>query len=99
MNIIHNMLEHLDEELEGAAEYAEKYIEHKAKGDHTRATKYKEMAQDELNHASILRDFFIADMDSLKKVYTLTEDESHMWEHGCKNINQHMAMVRQMLSM
>lgn len=99
MKIIHDMLEHLVEELEGATEYAEKYIEHKARGDHSRATKYKEMAHDELNHASTLRDFYLADMDSIKKVYTLTEEETHAWEHGCKKINQHMAMVRQMLNM
>lgn len=99
MKIIHKMLEHLDEELEGAMEYAEEYIEHKAKNDHTRATKFKEMAHDELNHASTLRDFFITDMESIKRVYTLTEEETHAWEHGCKKINQQMAIVKQMLSM
>ena len=55
MKILDHMIEDLEEEVDGAREYAEKYIECKAKGNTARATKYKEMAMDELKHAGYIR--------------------------------------------
>lgn len=51
MKKIKEYVEAIDEELEGAKEYAEKYVECKAKDNMQSATKYKEMANDELKHA------------------------------------------------
>lgn len=97
MKILHKMLEALEEEVEGAKEYAEKYIEARARGNMTRATKYKEMANDELKHAGYIRDMNIMDADELKRVYTLSEEDETAWEHGHKRLNEEMAMVKQML--
>lgn len=99
MKMIDKMLKHLEEEVEGAKDYAEKYIECKAREHMNRANKYKEMATDELKHAGYLRDMDIADIEELKNVYTMSEAEEEAWEHGHKRLNEQMAIVKQMLSM
>ena len=99
MKVLDKMLDCLEEEVEGAKEYAEKYIECKARGNMNRANKYREMASDELKHAGYLREMDIMDIDELKKIYTMTEDEELAWEHGHKRINEQMAIVKHMLEM
>ena len=47
MRAIKKYVEAIEEEIEGAKDYAEKYVEAKAKGDIGRANRYKEMAGDE----------------------------------------------------
>lgn len=98
MKIIDDMIERIEEEVEGAKEYAEMYIQSKAKGEHTRAAKYKDMAGDELRHASYLCEFSTADVDYIKRVYTLPVDDETKWEKAHKRFHEHMAMVKQMLS-
>jgi hypothetical protein len=99
MKTLDRMIEHLEEEVEGAREYAEKYIDCRAKGNIPRANKYKEMAQDELKHAGYIRDFAIADAEGIKRVHTLTEEEEHKWEHSHKKLNDEIAMIQHLLSM
>ncbi len=99
MRMIDKMIENLHEELDGATDYAEKFIENQARGNMSRAAKYKEMAMDELKHSNFLREMDTADVDELKKVYKLTEEEAATWEHGMKRLAERSAMVRQMLKM
>ena len=98
MKIIENMISHLEEEVDGAEEYAEKFIEAKARGNMARANKYKEMANDELKHAGYLHDMFVSDVEEINHVYKMTESESETWERGHKRITEKMAMVKQILS-
>lgn len=99
MRLIDKMLEQLEDEVEGARDYAEKYVECKARGNMSRANRYKEMAHDELKHATFLKEMDIADIDELKKVYPMTDEEQSLWEHGHKHVNDQMAMVMHVLSM
>jgi hypothetical protein len=99
MKLIDKMLEQLEEEVEGAREYAEKYVECKARGNMPRANRYKEMAHDELKHATFLKEMDITDIDELKRVYPMTDEEQSRWEHGHKRVNDQMAMVMHVLSM
>jgi Na+-translocating ferredoxin:NAD+ oxidoreductase RnfC subunit len=99
MKLIDKMLEQLEDEVEGARDYAEKYVECKARGNMSRANRYKEMAHDELKHATFLKEMDIADIDELKKVYPMTDEEQSLWEHGHKHVNDQMAMVMHVLSM
>jgi hypothetical protein len=99
MKIIENMLDCLADEVEGAKEYAEKYIEQKARGDMSRANIYKEMAHDELKHASYIRDMHLQDIEKLSKVYTLPEAEETAWEHAHRRVNEQMAIVKHLLTM
>ena len=99
MKIIHKMLEDLAEEVDGTKEYAEKYIESRVLNNTNRAEKYKEMAYDELKHAGYVRAMALEDAESLKRVYTLSEETASHWEHELKHLNEEMAIVKQMLSM
>lgn len=99
MRMIEKMIEALEDEIHGAKKYAEKYIENMAKGNNSRAVKYKEMAQDELKHAGYVRDFAMMDIDEMRHVYKMTEAETEMWEHGHRKMMDEMAMVKHMLSM
>lgn len=99
MKIIDKMIESLMEEVEGAQEYAEKFVENKARGDINRANRFKEMSHDELKHAGYIRDLCIVDLDELKKVYTMTDAEEEAWERACRCANEKMAIIRHMLAM
>ena len=70
MKLLDNMMDHICDELDGAWEYAEKYLENKAKGD-ARYSKYRDMALDEVSHAEILYSFAISDIERLERYYSL----------------------------
>ena len=99
MKLLEKMLDHLEDEIEGAREYAEKYIECKARGTMPRANRYNEMANDELKHASFLREMDIADVSELKRAYQMTEEEQSLWDHGQKRLTDEMALIMHILSM
>lgn len=99
MRSIKAYVEHIDEELEGAKDYAEKYVEAKAKGNISMANKYKEMASDELRHAGYVHEFAVAEIDALSKVYTPPVDMQKKWEESHKEYVEKAAWIRQMLSM
>ena len=99
MKIIKDYVDTIADEIEDAKTYAEKYVECKSRGNVNYANKYKEMAFDELNHASNLREMDLVDIAELKKVYTMSEEEEEKWEHGHKHLTEQMAIVKHMLSM
>ena len=70
MTKIKKLAEHMLDEVCGAKKYAEAYLEYKAKGDTQLATKYREMANDELKHASYIHDIAVSEIDTLSKVFT-----------------------------
>jgi hypothetical protein len=98
MKIIHKMIESLEEEVEGAKEYAEQYIECKAKGNLQRANVFKEMAHDELRHATTLHDLYVKDIESIEKVYPIPDEVSTHWEHSRKRTVESIALIKQMLN-
>ena len=89
MTKIKKLAEHIEEEIYGAKEYAEKYVECKAKGDMQWANRYKEMANDELKHAGYLHD---------KATHEIEEMEEK-WEKCHKNFVEKTAWIKQMLAM
>lgn len=99
MKIIHKFIEHINDELDGAKEYAEKFIENKAKGNMARAARYKEISEDEMRHATYVKDMAVSDAEDILKVYTLPVETEEAWNHTLKHFAECMAMIRQMLSM
>lgn len=99
MRNIKNYVDKIAEETEGAKEYAEKYVEEKAKGEIAKANKYREMATDELKHAGYIHDFAISDISALEKVYTIPSDMFDRWERAHKEYVEKVAWIKQMLSM
>ena len=99
MTKIKKLAEHIEEEICGAKDYAEKYVECKAKGDTAWANRYKEMANDELKHAGYLHDRAVKDIEEISKVFTLTEEMEEKWEKCHKKYVEQTAWIRQMLAM
>lgn len=99
MTKIKQYVEQIDEELCGAKDYAEKYIEQKAMGSATWATKFKEMASDELKHANYLHDFAIQEIQKLNEVFKPTKEMEDTWDASHKEYVEKAAWIKQMLLM
>ncbi len=99
MKSIKKYVEAIDEEIEGAKDYAEKYVEAKAKGDMSRANRYKEMATDELRHSTFLHEWAVAEIEELSKVYTPPVWMEEKWEKSHKEYVEKVAWIKQMLAM
>ena len=89
----------IEEEMEGAKEYAEKYVECKAKGDMNRANRYKEMANDELKHSSYIHEWAVKEIEEISKVYTAPVEMVEKWDKAHKEYVEKVAWIKQMLAM
>ena len=98
MKVISEMVKHIDEELEGAKEYAESYLMCKAEGK-SRASTFKQMAQDELNHSINLHSFAVEDIQKLKEAYQPPTEMQEMWDKSHKQYIEKVAWIKQMLAM
>lgn len=99
MKKIKEYVDAIDEELEGAKEYAEKYVECKAKDNMQSATKYKEMANDELKHAMYEHEWAVKEIEEISRVYTPPIEMQEKWDKAHKEYVEKVAWIRQMLSM
>ena len=89
----------IDEEIEGAKDYAEKYVECKAMGDMEKASRYKEMANDELKHAMYIHGWAVAAITEISKIYTAPVEMQEAWEKSHKKYVEQVAWIKQMLSL
>lgn len=99
MRMIKELVHRLDEEIEDAKEYAEKYVEYKAKGNMPRANKYKEMATDELKHSNYIHEMAVHEIDEIKKVYTAPVEMQEKWDMEHKAYVEKVAWIKQMLTL
>ena len=99
MRTIKKYVEMIDEEIESAQEYAEKYVECKAKGDISKANRYKEMATDELKHATYEHEWAVKEIEEISKVYTAPIEMQEAWEKAHKEYVEKVAWIKQMLAM
>lgn len=94
MRIIEKLIENIDEEIEGAWEYAERSIECKARGHMQRASRYKEMAHEELGHAAQIYEFAEADVEAIRKVHPLSVEDEEKWAHAVKKMHECIAKIK-----
>lgn len=99
MKYIKHYVEAIDDEIEGAKEYAEKYVECKAKGNMANATRYKEMANDELKHAMYQHEWAVKEIDEMSKIYTPPSEMLEAWEKSHKEYVEKVAWIKQMLAL
>lgn len=99
MTVIKNMVDKIDEELCGAKEYAEKYVEAKAMGNSMMATRYKEMSQDEIKHAMYTHDFAVEKIEQLRTVYEPPAEMEEVWDKSHKEYVEKTAWIKMMLNM
>lgn len=99
MKKIQKLVEQIKEELEGAKEYAETYLDLKARGQTAWAGKCKSMAEDEIRHSQIAHDYAVEEIAILSKVYTPPVDMEEKWKTAHKEYVEKTAWIKQMLSM
>lgn len=99
MKKIQEIVDLIDEELEGAHTYAEKYVEYKVENDTTYAGRFKTMANDELNHASMLHELAVREIDKLKTIYEAPASMQEKWDKAHVDYVDKAAWVKQMLTL
>ena len=99
MTRIKELADEIKDELHSAKCYAEEYLTFKAKDNMQWANRYKEMAQDELKHASFIHDRAVAEIDELRDVYTPPQDMLEKWDADHKKFIEKSAWIKQMLLM
>lgn len=99
MTKIKKMADKIEDELCSAKEYAENYLSEKAKGNSQLANRYKEMANDEIKHAMYIHDIAVAEIESLRKIYTPPQRMLEKWEKSHAKYVEKTAWIKQMLSM
>lgn len=99
MRSIQKHVHRIQEELEDAQRYAECYVEKKAAGKSQAASRYQKMAEDELQHATILHEFAVAEVEQLKTVFKAPEEMMEKWETAHKSFVCKAAWIKQMLAM
>lgn len=99
MKYIQDMVLDIEDEINGAKEYAEKYVYNKSQGKNEYARMYLEMAQDELKHAKYGHTIATEEIDRLKEVYKPTNEMMEVWEKVHRDYVEKFAWIKQMLAM
>lgn len=99
MKKIGKLVKEINEELEGAKRYAERYIEYKVDGDSQMANVFREMAQQELQHADNLHSMAVTVIDKIRAVYTPSMEMQEKWDEMHEKYKGCAAEVKRMLSM
>lgn len=99
MKMIKKMVDHIDEELCGAEKYAEDMIQSKAEGKMDDARKYREMSQQELDHADFLHKIAVEKIMEIKKVYTPSQEMLDKWTKAHSEYVDKVARIKVMLNM
>lgn len=94
MEYIKKRIERIEDELESAEEYAELYLESKARGQSARASKYYEMSHDELKHAENIYELAEQDIESLRKVFPISVEDEECWSMAKKRMHERIARIR-----
>ena len=106
MERIGKYVDHIKEELEGAKEYAECYVDYKVRSNNSSdpyskemTARYKEMANDELRHANYLHEEAMTEISKLEQVITPPEEMLERWKSAHNYYVEKTAWVKQMLAL
>lgn len=98
MKKIKKYVSQIDDELNSAEHYAEKYIEFKSDGDANMSAKFKEMASQELEHSMIIHDLAVKDIEKISAVFPAPADMREKWELSHTNFAERVARIKSMIS-
>lgn len=99
MKKIKRYVDMINEELNGAKEYAFEYLEKKADNETENASRYKEMATDELKHSIFLHDMALSEIDNIKRVYEAPAEMQEEWKYNHKRYVESVANIKQLLAL
>ena len=97
MRLIAKLVDNIDEELESAQEYAERYIYEKSRGNSSLAGRYRDMAAQELEHALVIHNQAVEEIDRIKEVYKAPAEMEKKWEESHKEYVDKMARIKTMI--
>lgn len=99
MRKIKKYVDMIDEELESAEEYSESYIEYKANADQQMASRFYDMANDELNHAITIHDLAVKEIEKINTVFNAPPEMREKWEKCHTDYIARMSRIKSMLGM
>lgn len=99
MKYIAEYIDLLDEEIEGAKTYAEKYVQFKAENEITWANKFKEMSNAELQHSTVIHEYLVQKINQLKTVYQAPTEMQEIWDKKHAKYIERTAWIKQILTM
>lgn len=99
MKEIQNYIDQINDEIDGAKNYAELYLMAKAKSDKEWAQRCYEMSQDELKHANWIHEKAVKEIMQLSTVYEPPSEMKNSWDISHKNYIEKAAWIKQMLTM
>lgn len=99
MRKIKELVERIDDELGSAEEYGEKFIEYKADGENSMAEKFKEMAMQEMNHANMMHELAVKEIEKVSAVYNAPSEMREKWDKSHAEYIQRAARIKSMLNM
>lgn len=97
MRQIKELVEEIKEELDGAENYAIKFVEAKAREDALETERLREMTLDELKHASWIHNKAVQEIQKISQTYTPPPEMIEKWKHEHKEYVERAAHIRQML--
>lgn len=99
MKKIKKYVDEILEEVCGAENYAEMYVEYMAEDMDDRAMKYKEMAEDELKHAEWLHKMAADEIQKISRVFSAPMAMKEKWDKAHDTYVEKMDWVKSMLNM
>lgn len=99
MKAIDDLAYQMIDEVEGARNYAEKYIESKAIGDSQLMSRFYEMAQDELKHAEYIYDKMVKEIEKIDAVVSMPSKSVDEWNRHKSKYIECAAWVKYILSL
>lgn len=99
MRKIKELVERINDELNSAEEYAEKYIEYKADGENSMASKFMEMASQEMNHANMMHDLAVKEIEKVSAVFNAPADMREKWDNSHAEYIQRASKIKSMINM
>lgn len=99
MRRIKVLADEIKDEIEGAKNYAECYVEYKVKGSTNWSNRFKEMANDELKHATYLHELVVKEIEDISKTITPPQEMMDKWDECHKYFVDKAAWIKQMLAM
>lgn len=98
MKAIAELVDLMDDELESAKDYAERYIMLKSNNDEF-SDKFKSMSEDELKHSITIHDLAIREINRLSEIYNPPVAMQEIWDKKHTKYIEQTAWIKQMLTM
>lgn len=99
MKRISKLVAGIEDEIHGACNYAEKYIEAKIDGNSEWSARYKKMAEDELQHATYLHEMAVKEIEKASKVFKAPKEMQDKWDECHQKMIEKTKKIKEMLAM